>query len=608
MKRTLAILVTTLLFGLALPTHAQQSGAAQNDPDRQRYLEEIAKRFPPLLYQDETPQQRKARLGTAEDPGPDPDPKTLWHRFGKVYTIQKFSRVGASYKDQEHGWVRPMWNVNIPYEIYRETLEELWVWMEVPTRAGHNYSENVAEFYGLEVEPGARQHQVHGIPQGEAAAGDFRNVEWVKYTPEQLEFVKQIKPDFDELTPPASGLKISFRESSKGLPEGGSWRNALDVADMNGDGHLDLVVPPQRGGVESTHPFIFLGDGKGNWSLWREARWPRAYNYGTVVAADVNGDGHQDVVIAAHLSGVFVALGDGKGNFTDASEGLSVDFPTRRLVVRDANGDGRLDIFAISEGPALRQKGAFPPPIRLYLNHESGTRWEQVAIADPRRQVAGDWLAVADFDGDGRPDVAGSSAFFHGTDLFYLQKEDGSWQPFGRGWMPFYSYYTALTSGNFGPSAGEDVIMSYGRIWPSGADPAVIAKPALDRIVGIERISFDGQSATRTPIVRWSGSRAVWGLSKGDFDGDGNDDIVYWHPETYSLRILLGDGQGGFRSAEVEGIELPQRTLYDIRVADLDRDGNDDIVLMFETGGSREFDGSVRVWLGQGASAAAKSK
>jgi hypothetical protein len=27
------------------------------------------------------------RLGTAEDPGPDPDPETVFHRFGKRYSI-----------------------------------------------------------------------------------------------------------------------------------------------------------------------------------------------------------------------------------------------------------------------------------------------------------------------------------------------------------------------------------------------------------------------------------------------------------------------------------------------------------------------------------------
>lgn len=600
MKRTLAALVTALLFGLAVPAYAQEWNAA-TDADRERYLEELAKRLPPLVYQDETPEQRRARLGTDEDPGLDPDPARLWHRFGKIYTIQKFERVGASYKDQPHGWVRPMWNVNIPYEIYAETLEHVWVWIEMTDKGAEEYSENVAEFYGLERDPNAEGPQVIGIPGGEAAAGDFRNTEYVKYTPEQLEFVKQIKPDFEELTPPASGVTVKFRESSEGLPDGGSWRNGLDVADMNGDGHPDLIVPPQRGGVESTTPFIFLGNGKGEWSLWRDARWPRAYNYGTVAAADVNGDGHQDVVIAAHLAGVFVALGDGKGNFTDSSEGLPLDFPTRRLVVRDANGDRRPDIFAIAEGPSLREKKTLDPPIRLYLNQERGTRWKETIVADEKRQVAGDWIAVADFDGDKRPDVAGSSIFFHGTDLFYLQRNDGSWQPFGRGWMPFYSYYTALTSGKFGSRKGEDVIMSYGRFWPDGADPSVIATPALTRMVGLEKVSFEGDKATRTPIARWTGTRAVWGLADGDFNGDRKRDIIYWHPETFELRILLGDGKGNFRTAEVDGVELPPRTTYDIKVADVNRDGKDDVVLMFETGGDRRFDGSIRVWLGAGS-------
>src|SRR5260370_861172 len=45
----------------------------------------------------------------------------------------------------------------------------------------------------------------------------------------------------------------------RGLPDKGQWRQGFAIADMNGDGHPDLILPPPRGvpGV----PEIFLGDG-----------------------------------------------------------------------------------------------------------------------------------------------------------------------------------------------------------------------------------------------------------------------------------------------------------------------------------------------------------
>ena len=48
-------------------------------------------------------------------------------------------------------------------------------------------------------------------------------------------------------------------------------------------------------------PAIFLGDGKGHWKYWTEARWPHQIDYGSVVAADFNKDGHMDLAFAVHL-------------------------------------------------------------------------------------------------------------------------------------------------------------------------------------------------------------------------------------------------------------------------------------------------------------------
>jgi len=56
------------------------------------------------------------------------------------------------------------------------------------------------------------------------------------------------------------------------------------VADMNGDGHLDIVHGPAR--KQSGPPVIFLGDGQGSWTQWKEARFPSlAYDYGDVEVA-----------------------------------------------------------------------------------------------------------------------------------------------------------------------------------------------------------------------------------------------------------------------------------------------------------------------------------
>src|SRR5262245_42878837 len=82
---------------------------------------------------------------------------------------------------------------------------------------------------------------------------------------------------------------LVFEPFGRGLPTRGQWRNGFAVADMNGDGHPDIVHGPPRkvrGG-----PVVFLGDGRGGWTVWKDARFPAApYDYGTAAVADFNGD------------------------------------------------------------------------------------------------------------------------------------------------------------------------------------------------------------------------------------------------------------------------------------------------------------------------------
>lgn len=513
----------------------------------------------------ETAEQRTARIGTQEDPGPDPDLTVSWIRFGQEYKIEKYLRRRAAF-DQKAGWCRPWASINIPAEIYQENDAWVWVWMPV---------------MAVEAPVQARENE--------------NELPYAEYDAEGRKWIEHARPDFQVLTPPDSDKTLSFEEASTGLPTRGSWRNGLDVADMNEDGFVDLIVPPQRGG--STTPSIFLGNGKGEWKLWEGVKWPRGIAYGTTVAGDLNGDGHLDVVAAVHLKGVFAFLGDGKGVFTDASEGLPDNFPTRRAILTDLDHDGDLDIVAISEGATVNESVAVGGRLlRGFRNQKKASYWEDIEIADDKRELSGDWLAAGNLNGDKIPDIVGSSLFFNSADPIYLSEGKNKWSPFGRGFLPFYSYYWSMTIGKFRGRKVDDLVVSFGRTWPTGADPAKIPAPPIKRVLGLDLISFEGKTATRTPIVRWESGKAIWGLGSGDFDGDGRLDLVYWHPQPYEYVFLLGDGRGGFRRAKLEGLVAPNMTQYDIKVADVNGDRKPDLVLMYEPVGSVK-DGAIRVFL-----------
>lgn len=535
----------------------------------------------PHWIRPETPEQRKLRLGLSEDPGPDPDTTKRWWRYGHMYFIEKADRRWANWDNPpQEGWVRPFGFVNVYRELYQ--MNEKWVWVWTPDRE----------------DPSNK-------PQVEPEVAPESSV-----TPEQLEYIQRLRSEFAPLAPATSDVKVRFQEASEGLPAAGSWRNSVAVADMNGDGCADIIAPPERG-IPNGIPAIFLGDCKGKWTYWKDVKWPRSLDYGSVVAADFNNDGHMDLAFAVHLNGLFVFLGDGKGNFTESSEGLPGDFPTRRLITTDVDKDGAPDIVAISEGPTPRDealKGTKYGKLRVYYNRlKTGKGWQGENIATPDNYFGGDWLSFGNFNDDKYPDFVGASVFYNGSNILYLSDGPQKFQLVG-GYgkvIPYYSYHYANATGHFSSKKLDDAIISYVRVWPTTMDPKIVPPPATTPIVGIDRVSFTpGKDPVRTPIVRWASGRGIWGMAAGDLDGDGNPDIIYTRVDPRSIELLLGDGKGGFRKAAIEGLKLDANTNYDVKLADVNGDGRLDVILAYESSGTTmlsQRDGSIHVYLNMGA-------
>ena len=351
------------------------------------------------------------------------------------------------------------------------------------------------------------------------------------------------------------------------------------------------------------HIGIYLGDGKGNWSFWKESKFSRGSNYGSVVAADLNRDGNQDLVLGVHLMGVVVFLGNGKGDFVSASSGLPDKFPTRRVNVVDLNRDGHLDLVAISEGPTMNTQDIPRPSSRLkgYLNNGKGNSWKELDVADEKRSVGGDFLSAGDFNGDKIPDFVGSSIFFNGPDILYVSKGKNRWEPVGRGELiPFLSYYWASVTGRFTGKKTDDAVISYLRSWPQEINPEKISYPSASFIAGLDLLSWSSGKPVRTSIARWPVQGSVWGMDRADFDGDGNLDIIYLINAPRTIGLLLGNGKGQFRSATLDGIETVANNSYDIKARDVNGDGRPDVMLMYESSetlATRGKNGSLHVFL-----------
>lgn len=503
-----------------------------------------------------------------------PDGVWLTDEEGRQYFLAKLAKEGLPYKRLEGNRVRTVWGIEIEVDEEDEDFLYYRVYQREPRSTG----------------PGP----FAGPTEEERAA--LR----ATYQPQVAESRRLALAEFDE-----------------GLPERGQWRNGFDLADLDGDGRLDIVHGPARkilGG-----PAIFLGDGKGGWRRWEEADFPRLpYDYGDAAAADLNGDGHLDLVLAAHLRGLMALVADGEGGFRSWGEGLgfrlpggqegSAELTSRAIEVVDWNGDGRPDVVALGEGPHMAQVRPVPRaagektekisepagPSRgpaVYLNQGDGT-WVRRRPEGGSHAVFGDALAVGDFNGDGRPDFATGSNVLGRADLLNLGRADGGWDTVELPTLRPKSIVRGLAAADFDGDGRDDLAVG-GMSFEAGEWWTVL------------EVHLSGQEGWRRRVLASSEGRVdVTAVGSGDLDGDGRPDLVA-STGRGGLWAFLGDGKGSFTREET-GIEPdPENGCrgYHVELADLDGDGQDEIVAGFAGEPSALFapkrcvsGGALRAW------------
>src|SRR5262249_10549376 len=141
---------------------------------------------------------------------------------------------------------------------------------------------------------------------------------------------------------------------------------AAQLADVNGDGELDLVLLGySTAGIE-----IYLGDGKGNWKLHTSLPTPppgRTMPGRALAVVDLNHDGHPDIVAVFQRCGLYIYYGDGQGGFTGGRADFipSSAFHTidLSLAVVDVNRDGHPDL--VINGTVPGTDGSAGPDVYL---------------------------------------------------------------------------------------------------------------------------------------------------------------------------------------------------------------------------------------------------
>jgi hypothetical protein len=206
--------------------------------------------------------------------------------------------------------------------------------------------------------------------------------------------------------------KGGFTEVSDRLPRM-SQGNAVATGDLNGDGLPDIFIGStgekgQRGPTRPARNLLFLND-RAHPGRFKDASdtLPGDDDQTEGVAlADMDGDGDLDMVLASPSQPNRLLLNNGKGRFTDASDRLDLRVPmeTREVHVFEANRDGRPDIafFNITSNNGGWEKD---PQTRLLINDGAGHFRDETAARLPVHTFSSWAGTVIDFDQDGALDL-----------------------------------------------------------------------------------------------------------------------------------------------------------------------------------------------------------
>jgi hypothetical protein len=205
----------------------------------------------------------------------------------------------------------------------------------------------------------------------------------------------------------------TFRRGPSGpLPFGVRW---VATGDFNGDGKLDLAFAMGIGAGSDTGSAeltILPGNGDGSFRLGGQYASPGTPGADTlnpedVFVADLNHDGKLDVIVSDYDQNINVFLGNGDGTFQPVVGYTTGEYP-RAVAIADVNGDGKLDLIVgnVGVGPGgaeFDKEGALPGSVAVLLGNGDGTFQSPIQLT-PFYYPG--WLAVADFNGDGLPDIA----------------------------------------------------------------------------------------------------------------------------------------------------------------------------------------------------------
>jgi len=195
---------------------------------------------------------------------------------------------------------------------------------------------------------------------------------------------------------------------------GGLSPLAIAVANL-GNGQFDVVVANQWTDNTDTSSNVSVLTGNGNGTFNTAMPYPTGGFFPDSIAiADVNADGKVDLVVAnssvgsgGGLGNVGVLLGNGDGTFGTALAYPSGSYGAASVAVADVNGDGKPDVVVVNCSSTSSDCSGGGGTVGVLLGNGDGTF--QIPVTFGAGGNTPFWVAVDDLNGDGKPDIVAAN-------------------------------------------------------------------------------------------------------------------------------------------------------------------------------------------------------
>lgn len=406
------------------------------------------------------------------------------------------------------------------------------------------------------------------------------------------------------------------------------YADKLVSGDFNGDGRLDLATDSSSGNFDSDSfmqlpdASVLLGLGDGTFAPAKQFLIGPVSFDGFLVGAsldaedllsgDFNGDGRWDLAASIRTydpttgdsnNGVSILLSRGDGTFAETqyssvAQGVS-------LLSDDFNGDGHLDLAAISPGA-----------VSVLLGLGDGTFASEQHT--DLRSINQFFAVSADFNSDGRLDLAIDDVNGNDVSVILNLENGGLVSPQDLGSNP--NQATPLLADLDGDGIRDSAIVNQagqilfrrGHADTLTFDPPLVLNSvkrparaicvlngelaALDRddFVSLYSLTRDDQVVATSPEKRLPTGILPVRVAAADLNGDGRDDLVVANAGSQDVSVFLSRPFGGYLPPQ----RLPAGGgVAALQLVDLDGSGTIDIV----TGNARSGDVSVLLNTGKGA-------